>query len=105
MELLRQIKNSMERSLGIFKDKGDKMHLFKDEGDRIHLFILTDEKGKMVDSFRVFTNAMNLVHIFVSTKQRCTVDYIETIVQHKLYKVHAHDQNGKERTFKMERIG
>lgn len=102
MGLLRKIKNSIEHSLGI--SNADSIE------KKIGLYTLTDEKDRLVDTFRISTNNFDNVHMYVKSKQRCTVKEIELVVDKlnnlnkPIYYIHAHDCNGKPRKFKMERL-
>ena len=96
MGLLRHFKNTINAKLGILN--------VENERNKIGLYILTDERDKLVDTFRISTNNFKTVHLYVNAKQRCTVQDIETVTDQQLYNVHAHDKNGKQRKFKMERL-
>ena len=96
MGLLQLFKNAIDTRLGI-------LHV-QNENEILHLFKLIDEQGYMADSFRLSKSTFNNVYGHVSSKQRCIVQDIETVTDNRLYNVHAKDQNGKARTFKMKRV-
>lgn len=96
MGLLQLFKNVINDSLGILNVENEKK--------KIYLFRLLDEKGQLADSFRLSTNNLNPIHLYVNAKQCCTVQTIETVKDQLVYNVHAQDCNGKARTFKMERL-
>ena len=96
MGILRQIKNAINNSLGLINEE--------DERKKIYLFRLLDERGRLADSFRLSTNNLNPVHLYINAKQRCTVQSIETVTDQLVYTIHAIDTGGKARTFRMERL-
>ena len=96
MGILKRIKHKIDSALGLINEE--------DERNKIGLYILADESDTLVGTFRLSTNNFDTVHLYVSNKQRCTVEYIETVTKRKLYTVHAHDKNGKVRKFKREKL-